>query len=555
MFFIIFFVTSITFAQDFYPLENLREGMVGEVKTCLKGTELKTYSIEIKGILRGNTEKDFVILGKILSPEFEKTGIIAGMSGSPVFIEGKLLGALAYAWGFSKEPICGITYIKNMMDLSEIPLNENINILNFQDPVLDFDEIFKNIKGKFEDLLEKNKNLILQASPFKEKFSSIMEGGILKADQNYPLEGGYPIAVMLAWGDFNLFASGTITYKDGEKLFAFGHPFLDLGKIEASLARAYPETVISSIYRSIRVSNAGEIIGKMETDGKNGIVGKLGKNVEGLKIKFNLLNKKKEFFVVKNPLLSPILTGLGCNLLFYEEKKDAGSGIAFLKLRINEQIKEEFFFESQDIGDALFSKIASLLAYLSLNPFKKYSLDLIEIELKFSNKRNLKRIVSAWTNKKKIKKGEDVELNILFKDYDGNEEIIKEKIKLDVQDKIELYIGGSRGLDNLIKKEISISPQKFEDLLSYLKEKPKEGALNIYIKLPIPSIVKAPFTFERTNPVFFYKFPEEQRKNYGIFKIKEIFSNFPIEGFAKIKLEGLKWKYFLFFYFFQIFYF
>lgn len=540
MFFIIFFISAISFSQEFYPLEKLKEGMVGKVKTVLKGSDLKIYPIEIKGILRGNTEKDFIILGKILSPEFEKTGIIAGMSGSPVFIEEKLLGALAYAWDFSKEPICGITYIKNMMELSEIPVNENMNFLNFQDPILDFDELFKKLKGKFEDLLEKNKNLSLQAFPFKKKFSSIMEGGILKVGKNYPLEGGYPIAAMLAWGDFNLFASGTITYKDGEKLFAFGHPFLDLGKIEAPLARAYPETVISSIYSSIRVSNAGEIIGKMETDGKDGIIGKLGKNIDGLKIKFNLQDKKKEFFVVKHPLLSPILTGLGCNLLFYEEKKDAGGGVAFLKLKINEKIKEEIFFENQDIGDAIFAKIASLLAYLSLNPFKKYSLDLIEIDLKFSNKRNLKRIVSAWTNKQKIKNNEEVELNILLKDYDGNEEIIKEKIKLDFQNKIELFVGGIKGLNNLIKKESSISPQKFEDLLSYLKEKPKEGALNIYIKLPEPSIVKAPFTFERANPIFFYKFPEEQRKNYGIFKVKEIFSNSPIEGFAKINLEGVK---------------
>lgn len=541
MFFIIFFISAISFSQEFYPLENLKEGMVGEVKTVLKGSDLKTYPIEIKGILRGNTEKDFIILGKILSPEFEKTGIIAGMSGSPVFIEGKLLGALAYAWGFSKEPICGITYIKNMMKLSEIPVNENMDFLNFQDPILDFDELFKKIKGKFEDLLEKNKNLALQAFPFKEKLFSFVEGGILKVDKNYPLEGGYPIAAMLAWGDFNLFASGTITYKYGLNIFAFGHPFLDLGKIEVPLARAYPETVISSIYRSIRVSNAGEIIGKMETDGKDGIIGKLGKNVEGVKIKFNLSGKTNEFYVVKHPLLSPILAGLGCYLLLYEEKKDAGSGVAFLKLKINNQIKEELFFESQDIGDAVFAKITTLLAYLSLNPFKRYSLDLIEIDLKFSHKRNLKRIVSAWTNKQKIKKDENIDLNILLRDYEGNEELIKEKIVFsEIQDRMELYVGGIKDLNNLVKKEMSISPQKFEDLLSYLKEKPKEGALNIYIKLPIPSIVKAPFTFERANPVFFYKFPEEQRKNYGIFKVKEIFSNFPIEGFAKINLEGVK---------------
>lgn len=539
MFFLFFIFFSVNLlSDDFFDINLLKEGMVGEVKTCLEGTELKTYPVEIKGILRGSTEKDFIILGKIQAPEFEKTGIIAGMSGSPVFIEGKLLGALAYAWSFSKEPICGITYIKNMMELDEIPISENMNFL--EDVILDFDELFKKLKGKFEDLLEKNKNLTLQAFPFKENFSSIVKGGILKVDKNYPLEGGYPIAAMLAWGDFNLFASGTITFKDGEKIFAFGHPFLDLGKIKVPLARAYPELVLSSIYRSSRVSNVGEIIGTMEIDGKDGIIGKLGKNTEGVKIKFNLSDKKKDFFVVKHLLLSPILAGLGCNSLFYEEKKEAGSGVAFLKLKINNEIEEELFFENQDIGEALFSKITSFLAFLSLNPFKKYSLNLIEIDLKFSHQKNSKRIISAWTNKQRFKRGEEIELSILLKDYEGNEEIIKEKIKLDIQDKIELYVGGIKGLDNLVKKEISISPQNFEDLLSYLKEKPKEGALNIYIKLPIPSILKAPFTFEKANPVFFYKFPEEKRKNYGIFKIKEMFSNLPIEGFKKIKLEGVK---------------
>ncbi len=542
MIFLLFILfSSFEFPLDFFPLNELKEGMVGEVKTCLKGTEPKIYPIEIKGILKGLTEKDFIILGKITSPEFENTGIIAGMSGSPVYIDGKLLGALAYAWSFSKEPLCGITYWKNMADLKEEGL-KNVSYLKEKELTLPLEEISFKLKEDFERIVKNLNHLNLQAYPFKENNFSIFEGGIVQKDIKYPLEGGFPIAGMLAWGDFNLFASGTITFKDKENLYAFGHPFLDLGKIEIPFARAYPELVVSSIYRSFRLSNGGEIVGTIELDGKDGIIGKIGKIPKGVKVLVNFNGKEKKFFVINHPLLLPVLSGLGVSSLFYEEKMDMGSGSLLMELSLygKDKISKKFFFESEDLFSDIYTRVSSILALFALNPFQDFNINSVEIYFKEIKEKNKFYISKVFADKRKMTKEKEINLDIFLEDYSGKKERIKKFIKVPSSENFDLYVSGSKEIEKILRKEQAVFFKNFDDLKKAIIEKPEEGKLFVYIKTQISSLSNSIYSFEKFNPSFLIKFPEANKKNYGIFKLEEIKLSYPVEGIYEIKIEGEK---------------
>lgn len=532
---IIIFLAFNSFCLDFFPLEDLKEGMKGEVKTCLKGTEPQSYPIEIKGILRGSTEKDFIILGKILSPEFEKTGIIAGMSGSPVLIQGKLLGALAYAWGFSKEPLCGITYWKNVLELKGEG-KKGLNYLKEEELLLPYENLSIKLLKEFERLIGNLKSLNLQSYPSRENTFSIMEGGIVEKNKDYPLESGYPIAVMLAWGDFNLFASGTITFKDKDTIYAFGHPFLDLGKVEMAFARAYPELVIPSLSRSFRLSNGGEIIGTLEVDGKDGVLGKIGKIPEGIKIKVKIGNSEKNFKVLDHPLLVPVLSGMGVSSLFYEEKKNSGSGVVSMEVKIGKEIKKEFFFESQDLFSSISSKIVALMGIFYLNPFEEFKAEEIEINFKEIKEKNKFYISKVIVEKRKIKNEREIETQIFLKDFFGKLEKLKEKIKLDGKGNFEIYFSGAKELEKIFKKE-QISLNNLKELKETLMERPQEGFLYIYLKSPEDSYLSNPYLFKKITLSLLSKFPENKKRNYGIYKIKEIKLPYPVEGWEEIKIE------------------
>src|SRR5712671_7491067 len=109
-----------TAVKALYPLEDLRPGMKGIARTVFAGTEPQEFSLEILGVLPGFTgPRQSTIIAKLNGPNVDKTSVFAGMSGSPVFIDGRLVGAIAYSFPFAKEPICGITPIKQMIDIFE----------------------------------------------------------------------------------------------------------------------------------------------------------------------------------------------------------------------------------------------------------------------------------------------------------------------------------------------------------------------------------------------------------------------------------------------------
>ena len=254
-----------------FALEDLRPGMKGTGRTVFSGTEPQEFGVEILGVLPGfPAPRQSAIIAKLIGANVEKTGVFAGMSGSPVYIEGKLVGAIAFSFPFSKEPIAGITPIQQMIDLFEKGSGQTQRP---KEPrAVSFTELaatqwkatlpkqFVTGTSIITPVSEGSLLLPLMGQQMTPIATPIVFGGIsreslalfapqLMANGLLPVSGaggsagitplakatektltpGTSLSVQLVRGDYSIAASGTVTFRDGDRIYAFGHPFLSLG--------------------------------------------------------------------------------------------------------------------------------------------------------------------------------------------------------------------------------------------------------------------------------------------------------------------------------------
>ena len=250
----------------FMPVDQIRPGMVGVGRTVFSGTQIEEFQVEILGVLKNMRPKGDVILARVSGGPLDKTGVIQGMSGSPVYIEGKLIGAMAFAWGFSVEPISGITPIEEMLQLWQHMENDDgSGAREFGVPG------YREMEGLFlgQTMLGDNsrkaapwapaagvaglipmktpvmlsgfdQRVVAQMAPVLEQFHlvPIQAGAAADEDWDISLEPGASVAAQMVRGDVSLAAVGTLTYRDGDRFMAFGHPMFSSGGVDLPLAGA-----------------------------------------------------------------------------------------------------------------------------------------------------------------------------------------------------------------------------------------------------------------------------------------------------------------------------
>ncbi|HSI88240.1 MAG TPA: SpoIVB peptidase S55 domain-containing protein, partial [Pyrinomonadaceae bacterium] len=265
--------------SKYLPLTEVREGMKGTAMTVFRGSEPEEFDVEILGVLPGGVgPNQDLIIGRIGGGLANRTAVFAGMSGSPVYVNGKLIGAISYSFPFSKEAICGITPIEQMISIfEERPRSTTEN----REPVpVSFAEIasatyemrlpqqmpasspvvaagsgsmlqavagqsFRRIgtpltfTGIAQSTLDLFAPQLMQAGliPVAAAGGSAKITPMKKADAN-TLKGGASVSMMLTRGDYSLAAAGTVTMRDGDKVYAFGHPFLSLGTSDLTMSES-----------------------------------------------------------------------------------------------------------------------------------------------------------------------------------------------------------------------------------------------------------------------------------------------------------------------------
>jgi hypothetical protein len=355
------------FAAEFLPLADVRPGMKGVGRTVFSGQQVEEFQVEVLGVLKNIAPKQSIILARLTGARLEKTGLMAGMSGSPVYVDGKLVGAVAFAFPFSTEPIAGIRPIEEMVDLpadsgpsqAQAGLRADTGDVSARGvaPFL-VDGAAKQWAGTMPaplDLVaslrrpDRQPELLLPPAPrpigrdpqlipiatpvsmagFSERtldlFGPSLERLGLKPMQGIggqsatgsevsrqpPIEPGSMITVGLIRGDLDLSAAGTVTHVDGDRLYAFGHRFLSSGPTELPMSRSSVVAVVPNLATSFKIAGSGELLGKVVLDRSTGIAGTLGETPRLLPLEIGVRSSRGQYNyrleTVDDPFLSPFL--------------------------------------------------------------------------------------------------------------------------------------------------------------------------------------------------------------------------------------------------------
>jgi hypothetical protein len=307
--------------EKYWGIDDIRPGMKGVGRTVMKGTKVETFQAEVLGVLKNTSPGRDLIMCRLSGLNLDKTGVIAGMSGSPVYIENKLVGAVAYAWPYGKEPIAGITpfcqmngFVETFARRDTLRANKPTRVGLRQPLVIagqEFDTV--TVAQGFEETTRSTDDSLwmmplrtpLSATGFTKNSLKLLQercgsfglipvqGGaaparVAAAEKDAPLEPGSPLAVSLIRGDFDLSGIGTVTHVDGHRVYGWGHPFLSLGSCEFPLMSGYIITVFPRQTVSFKMGAPLKPLGVINADVSTCIAGWLGRKADMLPLRMSV---------------------------------------------------------------------------------------------------------------------------------------------------------------------------------------------------------------------------------------------------------------------------
>ena len=302
-----------------YPVDEIRAGLTGVMTTVLEGNEREELALEIVGVQRDALGPGLpIILCRLTGERGRFNGVAAGMSGSPVTVDGRLVGALSYSIGtFNKEPLCGITPIEQMLALESLPAGgESASDAPASVAGLSRIPSLITVSGLglgSEDAVRSALEAAFPDTPFR--VAGQAANAVSHSAGAAPLVAGDPIAALLVWGDVKLGAVGTITWRDGSTFLAFGHPYLGIGRAALPAARAEVVWTVASEFSSYKISNVGDPVGVVTQDRLTGLVGELGPAPKGLPLDVTVRRpgrpeRKVSTFLIEDRYLAPTLAGI-----------------------------------------------------------------------------------------------------------------------------------------------------------------------------------------------------------------------------------------------------
>jgi hypothetical protein len=434
-------------AQPIFPLADVKRGERGYGLSVFAGTEPERFEVEVLGVMRNLSPDVSYILARLTGKGLEKIGVAGGMSGSPVFLDGRLAGAVAFSWPFTNEAIAGITPIESMRKLSTF---KSVPVSPPPTPI----KLTELLTGKVpKDVWA------AQASRLQPRFatggvpavqwttSGFGEGalGVLRqalgsgvgtAGQAAPgtvpddLAPGKSVSVVLVDGDFQIAANGTVTDRYGDQVLAFGHTFLGLGPVRVPMATAEVVTVLSNANSSFKISNSGRIVGAFEQDRQTGIQGRIGAVAPMIPMTLRINSetgvKKRDFHVrlAELPEFLPLL--VGSTVLGSLESASYSSGsqslemTAHLRLQRYGDLEVRQSFDGENAGTEAAAFLLTMVNYLTQNALEKVGLESVDVDLAQSAQPSFAALVGANADRTVVRPGQRVALNLDLVPYRGD---------------------------------------------------------------------------------------------------------------------------------------
>jgi hypothetical protein len=466
-------VSTVANGPRLFPLEDVRPGMKGTALTVFSGTETEEFGVEVLGVLPGFPgPRQSAIIAKLSGPNAEKTGVFAGMSGSPVFIDGKLVGAIAFSFPFSKEPIAGITPIRQMIELfhkgseNDSPKPKEPRAVSFSQlaatewkpnlpkPAVSSVSLFAPVTADSPLMPLLGQQMTPIATPLvfsgisQESLAmfapQLMASGLLPVsgvggaaaitplaahnDRTFP--SGSSISVQLVRGDYSLAAAGTVTLRDGDRIYAFGHPFLSLGSSDMPMSECSVVTVVSNVNNSFKLSVPGQMVGAISQDRASGIFGLLGQTPKMIPVKVNLHTSRdrKETYsyeIANDAFLTPLLLNITVfNTITSSERALGDSTISLrgeIKVRGEEPIKIDRRFSANNSAIMAAGSIASPVGSLLASGFDDVQLDGITLDISSSETKYAGTLERVALDRTEVRRGEKIEIQAYVRTESGKQ--------------------------------------------------------------------------------------------------------------------------------------
>jgi hypothetical protein len=506
------------------PLSEVRPGMEGVGRTVFEGATVESFGVRILGVLENAVgPRQSLVLARLEGGPLERTGVIAGMSGSPVFVDGRLLGAIAYAFPFGKEPIAGITPIGDMLEAAAAPgapraasarLRLGGSGASFAAP-LDAEAVAAALARPVRGLVPGSFRgeplppglvgatlhplaLPLVFSGFDPDtfawargifasmgFAPVMGGG---GGGSSPgpvpdLAPGAAVGVSLVEGDLDLSVSGTVTHIDHDRIYALGHPFYNLGPTQFPLKKAWVHAIFPSLQVSWKIASALDAVGTLDQDRPTAVSGRLGPLPRMMAVLVRLRSPRAServfrFRVVEDELLTPLVTYVSLLSVLQGHERAFGAATlrveAELALAGGRQVRFEDVVASEQPAQQAAAVVAGPLALIAGNDFEKVAVEQLTLTVDAVESREAATLVRAWVDAPlPLRPGSVVPVRVQLRTRRG--ETVTETLSLEVPasatgGSYTLLVADARTMDSVEQREMrqAFMPRDMDQLVRAL---------------------------------------------------------------------------------------
>ncbi len=488
----------------YISLDEIKPGMEAYCLTEYGVAGIEKFSMEVVDVVRNINpssspgSKD-AILVKGTDERFIHTGPVAGCSGSPVYIDGRLAGALAFTWTYTKDPLYGATPIAEMLAVgrggrggdSQKSAGQGGLVFDYTAAInfAEIDRQFRNSLVKANQGLRGTNHLpsplitsglpagvCEQLSEAVEPFGFVVVAGAastgadVEAGERAQLVPGSYIAIPFVSGDISMSTSGTVTEVIGDKVYAFGHFLLGYGQIDLPLARAKVHTVVSSIANSFKLASVIETVGAITTDEAAGVIGQIGLQAKTIPLtirvdRYNDTEKRQyNCRLANNRMLSP----------FYLHMAVAGAAsqlgdlppehLVEYKVDIDIKDAESVTFENVSSGmdlNELVMECYSSVGLLMNNPYEEVDIESIDIDIRITPRSIVSHIWSVDLSDSKVKAGRSIEVSAVLESVLAGKKQYQWTLQVPedlAPGKYELTVGGYRDYEQFLVKA---APHRF----------------------------------------------------------------------------------------------
>ena len=518
-------------APAFFPVDQVKPGMVGIGRTVFEGDTQEEFRAHIVGVLQNaiGPRRDLII-ARLEGGPLASTGVIQGMSGSPVYIDGKLLGAVSYSLGaFPREPIAGITPIGEMVDAVNTAgprvADRSLAVDWPATPAAVYSTLGRVLARASAPLgaLSGDAQIIgpgtlAELAPALRPIGAAMvlggltpsiDRGLREAlsvpgsaaqsgspgtgSPNQPLRAGDPVGLSLIHGDLQVGATGTVTYVDRDRVYAFGHPFLNLGTTSFPMTRARVLTVLPSLQISMKLASMGPVIGTMSQDRTTAVGGTLGSAPRELEVNLALSSargptRRFRLWVLRDQALTPLFAYVAVlNAITAYERETGAMTVAArgtVSFGADGQVAVDDVFSGDTASTGAATAIAAPVAAAMTNEFKAIVPERIDVELTASEERDGTTIDRVWLDTVKPRFGSTHMLHVLLQDYRGAKRTVSMPIAMPsyAEGPLTLLVSDATTLTALEQKDLKPGrPSSWTELLTDLNTTRRQNRL--YVRL------------------------------------------------------------------------